>query len=109
MKEGKIRSLIQGFYVDVMTYSQEMITSVTLRNKVEKLVSQLSKHSDENTEAYCENLQRENDYLKEQLSRQDEVVAVFKGIPYSVSGDIVNWCLNQDQEKEFIISIKEVE
>lgn len=42
---------------------------------IKELTSEIYKHSDENTEAYCENLQRENQYLRDKLSTEGKVIA----------------------------------
>ena len=100
-------------------FTEQEWNSTDILNNLVKQLFQLSEHSDKNTEAYCENLQRENDYLKEQLSRQDEVVAegelnyINRGYTVICFGfnNKYKTCNNIEKYngKNIIISIKEVE
>jgi len=117
MNEKEIRRIVKKWFREIWFLGRE--NAKYGGYDIEKAVSQLSNHSDKNTEAYCENLQRENDYLKEQLSRQDEVVAegelnyINRGYTVICFGfnNKYKTCNNIEKYngKNIIISIKEVE
>ena len=111
-KEVETNSVNKKWY-DCFNYMTEL----------EKAIEHLTKHSDENTEAYCENLQRENAYLKEQLSRQSEGEVIGSGKCLCQSDneswlyleaddgeidDVTSLCEKYNY-KNIIISVKEVE
>jgi FtsZ-binding cell division protein ZapB len=65
-------------------------------NKLQKAIDTLSTKGRvieiENTEAYCENLQRENQYLRDKLSPEGKVIC----------SDCARWELKIDRLKSFI-------
>ena len=72
--------------------------NISLLQSAIKQLSSANNHTDKNTEAYCETLQRENQFLRDKLSSTDKVIAGGK-LGYIYGGD---FCLIENEGKQLI-------